>query len=148
MAWRSDGARSRTHTHDPIACGAARRGGGVTAEPTRTTKHSRVHNFLGQAADDCGAALNSFLFGFGDKCGLMRPISTAWTWRSRSSGALLRAFPLRRRSSDDGDGSSQAHGSATQGQMRAVSIHREETAFMTLIGHDCLAARDSDLATP
>jgi hypothetical protein len=120
----------------------------MTAEPTRTIKQNRVHNFLGQAAGDCGAAVNSFLFGLGDKCGLLRPVSTASTWRGRSSGALLRALPLRRRSSEAADGASQAHGSATQGQERDVSVQRDEAAFMTLICHDCLAAIDSYVATP
>jgi hypothetical protein len=95
----------------------------MSAEPTHTINQSTVQNFLRKATRGCGGALNSFLVVLGDKTGL----------HATSSYSRDVEEPIVR-----------SHASSIT-QKRA---HRDETAFMTLICHDCAAATHSHKATP
>jgi hypothetical protein len=119
----------------------------VSPEPTHTLNQGGVRNFLGQAATGCGGALNSFVLLLGDKHGLHATSSY-----SGVADPIVRcqapSITRKRCSSEAADGAVHAHGSAIPSRDRAMSVHREETAFMTLICHDCAAATDSHKATP
>ena len=54
----------------------------------------------------------------------------------------------KRNFSEATDGAALAQGNGTSGEDRAVSLQREETAFMTLICHECAAATVSPMGTP
>jgi hypothetical protein len=115
----------------------------VTAEPTRTINRSSVPNFLGKAAGSCGGALNSFLVVLGDKCGLYATGQYAFEEDEPIVRGMTLSRAQKRTSREAADRAADAHGSATPGEDRAMSAQREETALMTLIGHDCAAATHS-----
>jgi hypothetical protein len=120
----------------------------VIAEPTRTINHSRARKLLGKAAGGCGGALNSLLVVLGDRCGLYATgqyrsdVETSIVPSKAPSIAQKRPF------SDAVDGAALAHRSATSGQDRALRVLWEETAFMTLVCHECAAATDSHMGAP
>jgi hypothetical protein len=124
------------------------KGGAVTAEPTRTISQSKVQNLLGMAGDGCGSALHSFLVVLGDKCGLY----ATGQYSVDVEGPIVRrkapSIAQKRTSSEATDGAALAHASGTPGEERAVRVQREETAFMTLMCHECAAATASPWATP
>jgi hypothetical protein len=82
----------------------------VSPEPTHILNQGRVRNFIFNAANGCGDAVNSFLLALGDR------------HRLHTTGSYsCVADPL---------------------------VRCQETAFMTLICHECAAATDSHQATP
>jgi hypothetical protein len=114
-----------------------------------TINPSRVQNFLGKAAGGYGGALNSFRVVLGDQCGLHATSSYSCDVEEpivRSQASSI--APKRAGSSEGADGAVHAPGSALPGRDRAISVHRDETAVMTLIWHECAAAIDSHKATP
>jgi hypothetical protein len=113
----------------------------VTAEPTRTINQSNVQNLLGLAAGGCGGVLNSFLVVLGDKCGLY---ATGQYSVVEVEGPIVRgnapSIAQKRNSNNAAGGPALAQGSAIPGEDRVMSVQREETAFMTLMCHECAAA--------
>jgi hypothetical protein len=63
-------------------------------------------------------------------------------------GGALNSFLVVLGSSEAADGAVHAHGNAIPGRDRAMRVHGDETAFMTLICHDCTPAKVSHKATP
>ena|SRR5450631_1107463 len=126
----------------------ATKGVAVTAEPTRAISQNRLQNLMDKAAGGCGGALSSFLVVVGDRCGLYATgqyrsdVETSIVPSKAPSIAQKRPF------SDAVDGAALAHGSATSGQDRALRVLWEETAFMTLVCHECAAATDSHMGAP
>ena len=121
----------------------------MIAEPTRTINHSRVRNLLGKAADSCGGALNSFLVVLGERSGLYPTDQCSSEVDEPFVQSEAPSIAQKRTSSDDAvDGAALAHGSATSGQDRALRVLWDETAFMTLVCHECAAATDSHMGTP
>lgn len=119
----------------------------MSPEPTHTLNQGRARSLLGKAAHGCGGALNSFVLVLGDKYGL----HTTSSYSGVEDPIVRSQAPSvtrQRDSSEAADGAVEAHGNAIPGEDRAMSVHREETAFMTLICHDCEAATDSHEATP
>jgi hypothetical protein len=115
----------------------------VTTEPTRTINQSRVRTFLGEALGGCGGALNSFLVVLGDKCGLYATGQYSSDGEKRVVRSQAPSIAQERNSSEAADSPVHAHVSAIPSKDRAMRVQREETAFMTLICHDCAAATDS-----
>ena len=115
----------------------------MTAEPTRTINQSKVQNLLGLAAGGCGGALNSFLVVLGDRCGLY---GTGQYSVVDVEGPIVRSkapsIAQKRNSNKAAGGPALAQGSAIPGEDRALRVQREETAFMTLMCHECAAATD------
>jgi hypothetical protein len=115
----------------------------VTIEPMRTRKQSKVQNLLGKAAGGCGGALHSFLAVVGDRYALhatgqySTDVKAPIVRRRATSGAE------KRRSSQAADGDVHTHGRPTAREDRVMRAQREETAFMTLICHECAAATAS-----
>ena len=112
----------------------------MTANPAHTINQTRAQNLLDKAAGGCGAALNSFLVFVGDKgrlypTGPYRPgVQKAIVCNQAPSIAQKHAF------SEATGGAALAQRSGTPGEDRAMRLQREETAFMTLICHECAAA--------
>ena len=121
----------------------------MTAEPTRTINQSKVQNLLGLAAGGCGDALNSFLVVLGDKCGLD---ATGQCSVVDVEGPIVHSNApsiARKRESNAAAGNPAfAQSSAIPGEDRALSVQREETAFMTLMCHECAAATDWHMGGP
>jgi hypothetical protein len=113
----------------------------VTAEPTRTINQFRVQNFLGKAAGGCSGALNSFLIVLSDKCRLSA--TGQYTFDVEEPIVQSQATSIAQKRSSRGATDGAAQGSANGCEDRAMKVQREETAFMTLICHDCAAAPDS-----
>ena len=114
----------------------------MTAEPTRTINPSKVLNLLGLPTGGCGGALNALLVVLGDRCGLH---GTA-QYGVDVEGPIVRSnspsIAQKRNSNNAGTGLVRPQGSATRGEDRALRVQREETAFMTLMCHECAAATD------
>jgi hypothetical protein len=114
----------------------------VTAEPTHTISQSKVQNLLGMVGDGCGSALNSFLVVVGDKSGLY----ATGQYSVDVEGPIVRSkapsIAQKRNSNKAACGFAHSQCRAIPGDDRAVSVRREETAFMTLICHECAAATD------
>jgi hypothetical protein len=115
----------------------------VTAEPTRTVNQSSGQIFLGKAARGCGGALNSFLVVLGDKCRVYATGQYTFDVEEPIVRGKAPSIAQKRSSRAAADGAADAHATATPGEDRAMSVQREETAFMTLICHDCAAATHS-----
>jgi hypothetical protein len=120
----------------------------VIAEPTRTINQSRARKLLGKAAGGCGGALNSLLVVLGDRCGLY----ATGQYSSEVEEPIVpsKAISIAQKPTSSGarKGAPHTHGSASPGQDRTTSVQPEETAFMTLICHECAAATDSHMRTP
>ena len=104
---------------------------------------------MDKAAGGCGGALSSFLVALGDRCGFY----ATGLYSSEVDEPFVQSeapsIAQKRTSSDDAvDGAALAHGSATSGQDRALRVLWDETAFMTLVCHECAAATDSHMGTP
>ena len=112
----------------------------MTAEPTRTISQSKIQNLLDKAAVGCGGALNSFLVLLGDKCGLYATGPYSSDVETAIVCERAPSIAQKRNANKAADGPAHAHGSATPGEERAMRVQREETAFMTLICHECGAA--------
>jgi hypothetical protein len=119
----------------------------VPAEPTRTINQSKVQNLLGMAADGCGGALNSFLVVLGDKCGLYATGQYSFDVEEPIFRRKAPSIVQKRNSNKAAGGIAHSHRSATQSEDRAMSVQREETAFMTLMCHECAAATDWHMGT-
>ena len=89
------------------------------------------------------AALNSLLVVLGDTCGLYATGQYAFEVEEPIIRSNAPSITHKRSSNEAADGAAHAHGSAAPGQQRVMSVQQEETAFMTLISHDCAAATDS-----
>jgi len=121
----------------------------VTAEPTRTINQSKVQSLLGLAAGGCGGALNSFLVVLGDKC---RLYATGQYSIVEVEGPIVRSnspsIAQKRNCNNAGRGPVRPQGSAIPGEDRVPRVQREETAFMTLMCHECAAATDWHMGSP
>jgi hypothetical protein len=120
----------------------------VTTEPTPSINQSSVRHFLGQAAAGCGRALNSCFVVLGDTCGLYATGQYKSDGEERVVRSQTPSNARKRNSSRAADNPSHARGRDIPSDDRAITIHREETAFMTLICHQCAAAADSHKVTP
>jgi hypothetical protein len=120
----------------------------VTAKLDRAINQSRVRKFLGETAGGCGGALNLFLVLVGDNCGLYRTGQYSFDAEKPIVRSQAPSITQKRSSSEAAEAAVHAHGTAISAKDRAMSVQREETAFMTLICHDCAAATDSHMATP
>jgi hypothetical protein len=123
-------------------------GGIVTTEPTRSISQRRVRNFLGAAAAGCGGALNELFVTVGDRCGLY----ATGQYSSDGQAPVVRspaASVVQARSSNQAtDSPVHARAIAVPSSDRAMRVQREETAFMTLICHDCAATTPSHKVRP
>jgi two-component system, chemotaxis family, chemotaxis protein CheY len=117
----------------------------VTAKLTRTINQRRVLNLLDKAAGGCGGAFNSFLVFLGDTGGLY----AIGPYRSGQEKAIVcNQAPSMAQKCTFGeaiDSTALAQGSGSSGEDRAMRVRREETALMTLIGHECAAATVSPM---
>jgi two-component system, chemotaxis family, chemotaxis protein CheY len=117
----------------------------VTAKLTRTINQRRVLNLLDKAAGGCGGAFNSFLVFLGDTGGLY----AIGPYRSGQEKAMVgNQAPSMAQKCTLGeaiDSTALAQGSGSSGEDRAMRVRREETALMTLIGHECAAATVSPM---
>jgi hypothetical protein len=120
----------------------------VTAKLDRAINQSRVRKFLGETAGGCGGALNLFLVLVGDNCGLYPTGQYSFDAEKPIVRSQAPSITQKRSSSEAAEAAVHAHGTAISAKDRAMSVQREETAFMTLICHDCAAATDSHMATP
>ena len=119
----------------------------MTAESTRTINRTKVQSLLGLAAGRSGCALNSFLLVLGDRCGLH---GTA-QYGVDVEGPIVRSKALslgqKPNSNKAAGGPVHPQGSAIPGEDRVPRVQREETAFMTLVCHECAAATDGHMGT-
>jgi hypothetical protein len=116
----------------------------VTTEPTRSISQRRVRNFLGEAAAGCGGALNELFVTVGDRCGLY----ATGQYSSDGQAPVVRsqaASVVQARKATDSP--VHARAIAVPSSDRAMRVQREETAFMTLICHDCAATTPSHKVT-
>jgi hypothetical protein len=97
----------------------------VAAQTTRTINQTKAQNLLGLAARGCGGALNSFLVVLGEGQ-IVRSNAPSIGQQDNSNTAAR--------------GPTLAQGSGILGADPALSNQREETAFMTLMCHECAAA--------
>jgi hypothetical protein len=110
----------------------------------RTIKQSSVRNFLGKAAGGCGGTLHSVLVVLGKKGAhyatgqYSTDVKEPIVWSKAPSSVQ------ERRSREAADGDAPTQGSPTSGEDRA-RVQQEETAFMTLICHECAAAIESPI---
>jgi hypothetical protein len=120
----------------------------VTTEPTRSINQGSVRHFLREAAAGCGGTLNSCFVVLGDKCGLY----ATGQYKSDGEEPVVRSQApsnaQKRNSSRAADSPAHAHGRAIPSNDRAMSIQGDETAFMTLICHQCAPAADSHKVSP
>jgi hypothetical protein len=137
-----DGADRRTHPtlHVPTVL---LEGGVVTTEPTRSINQSRVRSILGEAAAGCGGALNAFFVAVGDTCGLYPTGQYSSDGQEPDVRSQAPIVVHARNSNQAADGPVHARGSAIPSSDRAMRVQLEETAFMTLICHDCAATTPS-----
>jgi hypothetical protein len=110
----------------------------------RTIKQSSVQNLLGKAAGGRGGTLHSFLVVLGDRYALYATGQYSTDVKEPIVWSKAPSSVQERRSSEAADGDAP-HGSPTSGEDRAMRVQQEETAFMTLICHECAAAPESPM---